>query len=758
MGIPMTNVTEPSDFDELKNIVFTTELDTTKKWQAYHCQNIMTFDIETSSGYRNQEGIALMYDYDNHESFADKEPMSVMYVWQFGIETQDGIKVFMGRTWDELEEFIVLLSDEIQWSAVNPGCSADSKYRETEIMTSMAFVKPTVNAYIYSHNLGFEYQHLRNIFEKLMEKGTFARSMRKPMKSSFRRKKVKMNFKDSLHLTNKSLNNWSKDSNLAVKKLEEPADYYIPIRTPKTPLTQDEIMYSINDVVSMIYGLEIYRDKYGKIQNIPLTQTGQVRLLCIERVTKVNTEWAEHCTQLTKNYTLDMFNHLIERFSGGWVNANPTTVGRTLKNVTGYDLASSYPSVMTTKTFPIGEFEQVHTSMFDQLEAQDLDSLDLRHHYMFTVKLRDVSTKKQNNYWSVSKVRNIKGQMVANGRVVYADEMEVAMTDLDWRTFKQAYSFSEYEITELFISEAGFLATELIETILDYYQDKTLLKGTDRHSEYDESKQFINSIYGVAVTKIAADEIVFDGEWSKKPLDAEMFYDIMESTNAESTFLAYQFGIWITAWARQNLWQAIIELDNHVAYGDTDSVKGQLTDEDIKWFDVYNAKIEAEQMAVASRLEIDPNRYAPKDLEGNVKRLGIWEFDGFHPEFKTLGAKRYCASTVDGDIEVTVSGLPKSAGELKIKKVDDFHNGVVWDSSESGKLISYYNDDQKETTWIDRNGESYVSNDKYGQALKPTTFDLSITDEFEQFLEFVIEGVAPEGRKEIPALFMDMRM
>lgn len=762
MGIPIVDVSTPSDYGELRNIRFRTELDTTKKWQEYHCQNIMTFDIETSSGYRTNDGVALQYDYDAHEEYSDLEPMSIMYVWQFAIETQDGVKVFMGRTWEEFETFMELLNDEIMWSAVNPGCSINSRYREIEMETAKT-IKPTVHAYIYIHNFGFEYQHLRNIWEKELSYSrntkngksysTFARTARKPMKSSFRYNRVKLNFKDSLTLTQKSLSNWCKDENLAIKKLEEPADYYIPIRTPITVLTQDEIMYSINDVVSMVYGLEIYRNKYGTMQNIPLTQTGQVRRICVEKVTNVNRDWAKHCTNLMKNYDLEMFNRLMDVFSGGWTHANATYVGRKMKGVTGMDFASSYPAVMATKTFPIGEFEEVPTTMFDELVDQDLHDKDLDYHYMMTMKIYDVVTKTQNTLWSISKVKEIKGQLVDNGRIVYADEMEISLTDLDWDTFKQAYEFSSYEVKELHRSKSGFLATELIETILDYYEDKTKLKGTTESSKYNESKQFVNSIYGVAVTKIASDEIVFDEGWEKIPLDDEMFYSIMQATSEDRTFLAYQHGVWITAWARHNLWRAILQMDKRTVYCDTDSIKGVFNEEDFEWFAQYNAEIELEQIEVARRLEIDVARYAPTDPKGNPKRLGIFEPDGYAVEFKTLGAKRYCSMDEDGKIDITVAGLPKSAGPKRIQSVDDFHNGVTWDSKDSGKLIAYYNDDQKPTLWIDRDGNEYVSNDKFGIALKPTTFDLSISDEFMEFLEMVLVGKTPDDMVDIPAIF-----
>src|SRR5699024_10923067 len=166
------------------------------------------------------------------------------------------------------------------------------------------------------HNMGFEFQHLRNLYESDMGRNrTFARTARKPMKTAVNINKIKMNFKDSLFLTQKTLDAWCKEENLSIQKLEEPQNYYIPIRTPETTLTDREIQYSINDVVSMVYGIELYRDKYGTLQNIPLTQTGQVRRLLVEKVSEKNKEWADHCTDLMKGYDLNMFKELLDRFT-----------------------------------------------------------------------------------------------------------------------------------------------------------------------------------------------------------------------------------------------------------------------------------------------------------------------------------------------------------------------------------------------------------------------------------------------------------
>ena len=320
------------------------------------------------------------------------------------------------------------------------------------------------------------------------------------------------------------------------------------------------------------------------------------------------------------------------------------------------------------------------------------------------------------------------------------------MTDLDWDTFKQCYFYNEMTVLELYKSEAGYLPTEMIETILDYFQYKTSLKGQeDSESLYVESKQFINSIYGVFVTKIVSSIVTFTehGWESKDPTDKEVEH-MLHQTKPEDSFTMYQAGVWVTAWARHNLFDFIIPLDNRIAYCDTDSIKGMFSDDDIKFVEEYNEKIADLENRVAATLGIDPDKYTATTSKGKVKRLGIMEREDDCEEFKTLGAKRY-VDKVNGEIECTIAGLPKSAAKAKIKSVDEFNTGLVWSTDESEKLIAHYEDNQKPCVWKDRDGVEFYSDAKYGICLQPTTFDLSISNEFEHFLTVLKTGIIQRG-------------
>ena len=62
---------------------------------------------------------------------------------------------------------------------------------------------------------------------------------------------------------------------------------------------------------------------------------------------------------------------------------------------------------------------------------------------------------------------------------------------------------------------------------------------------------------------------------------------------------------------------------------------------------------------------------------------------------------------------------------------------LVWNTDESMKQISYYNDEQEEIKWVDYLGNEYISTDKYGCCLLPTTFDLKLSKSYANFLEYI---------------------
>lgn len=750
-----------------------------------HCDNIITFDIEASNGYRQPDNTVIGFDhklYDIHPEFygvakpekqkryGEIEQVGMMYVWQCAIEADDDIHVFIGRRWSVFNKFLDELSEDILLFSNRRNTAVEGKARELCLKALNKVQRPEVHIYI--HNLPYEFQFLRNLYNNdfanfRTRPKVFARKSRQPMKAVVSGHKCKITFHDSYVLTQKSLKSWCKDSKLEVCKLEEPKGFYDPVRTPDTPLTDEEINYCVNDVVSMVYGLKQYRNKYGYLYNIVMTQTGEIRRKLKTEVSNKNKEWAEKCAKFYKELDIDTYRDLQAAFLGGWTHANAIYTGRRMEDIKCFDFRSSYPAVMCSCKFPVSSW--TNTTYEFTKEMAKIPYSDRQYAYYIRAKFHNVKSRMYNSFWSESKCvdgsqvyakeeRNgkmcIKKGAIDNGKIHEIEEMEAIMTDRDFERFLKCY---DCEVEPVYVkkSELGYLPKEMIMLILNYYGYKTSLKGIDdAASLYAESKQFINSIYGVMVYKEFSDEIKFNGTWDMDEICVELDEFEFEKQRLKMAtktdlFGMYSIGVWVTAHARNRLWDAIEHFDFCTVYCDTDSIKGKFSDEDLKWFDKYNALIEEECEKCAKHYNIPIEKYHPKTKKGVCKELGYFDREDDCSLFKTLGAKRY-VDVINRDgkdvLQATIAGLPKANGVEKLlkmahgnarKAIDKFTDHTVWNAHESGKLTAYYNDNQQPMTWIDRDGNKYDSIDRYGICLMPTSFDLSITEEYQLFCDII---------------------
>ena len=752
---------EISQYPDIYNISY--KIVNTNKRQK-DLNNILSFDIEVSNGYRLPNGKVIPYTHKRYRKFIDNnkkrnavgmkemdkipeyfDPVSLMYIWQLAVEDGKDTRVFIGRTWEDLKDFLNILDTAISnilvYKIPNPQ-NIDEDYRSYQLSK----IKNKVNVHIYVHNLSYEFQHLRNVFNGNIKR-LFAREKRKPMRFEVPIDHINLVFHDTLCLTQKSLNNWAKDEKLPVQKTHD-LDY-MEIRTPQTKLSKLELQYCINDVLIIVEGMKKYRDKYnGRLTNIPMTQTGEVRIKCRENVSIINHDYAEKCYNIDHSYSFKFYNLLVSAFAGGWTHANQKYSGQLMNDVVCYDFASSYPSVMTSfKGFPIEEFEKADPSIIDIIEQKPFNQRD--YCYLIVVDIFNFESEIWNSFWSSSKCLESEGLVCDNGKIIAGDRIRVVLTDMDWDIFRKAYHIDNFDILECYIAKCGYLAKEMILTILDYFGKKTSLKGTGNLSMYTASKQFVNGIYGCFVFKEISDSVAFNGDWDKLFIETEedfMSKMAMPSDpkkyerEVDKKFGTYQQGVWVTACARHRLFDAILELDSKIVYCDTDSVKGLFGPNEIKWFDDYNTRISKLQEEVANYYGFSVDLFSPLSSKGEKKQLGIFEREEDAVEFKALRAKVYAAKHKCGntfDIETTIAGLPKKSGYAKVKDVDDLQPDTIWSPKQSKKLTCHYNDNQQKTEWHDKHGNVWISEDQYGITLEPVSFNLTLTDDYQRLLDII---------------------
>ena len=131
-----------------------------------------------------------------------------------------------------------------------------------------------------------------------------------------------------------------------------------------------------------------------------------------------------------------------------------------------------------------------------------------------------IKSKYYNNFISFSKCRNIKKGVYDNGRVVSAEELEIVLTDIDFKIILESYT-GTYEILESYFSLYKYLPKKFIDFILEKYVVKTKLKNVEGSEvNYALAKNSFNSLYGMTVTNNIKDEAIFDsGEWRTRKLD-----------------------------------------------------------------------------------------------------------------------------------------------------------------------------------------------------------------------------------------------
>lgn len=652
--------------------------------------DIMCFDIETSSGFLHKDSDTLEpYLGKSKKYYEDCKKFAICYIWQFSINDN----VFWGRTLEDFKDFLQEL-----------------EYYEPH------------KKIVYIHNFSFEFQFLINV---LQFDYVFARQARKPLFAEWNT----YQFRCSYFLTNMSLTTWAEQRKLSVQKLVGDLDYTI-LRTPKTALTDKELAYCFNDVLVMYFGLLQYKEKYSHIIDIPFTQTGEVRKEVIDRM-NVSSEYKyrKRCIKLIPE-TIEDYALLCDCFMGGYTHSNAVHTNVVLDNICSKDISSSYPTVMCLEKYPMTYFEET-------IPCNDYFNND-NYSYIITFDVEHLRSKRWNTWLSFSKCAKIKGYSLDNGRVLKADYVQLSLTNIDYEMFQLCYDFENLNIIDFRVSNNDYLSPTFVKYILELYGNKTTLKGIkEKEPLYMKSKQYINSMYGMMVTKNITDTIEFEEErWKKELLNEKIFYTKIasEKKKLSKTFGAFQFGVWVTAYARRNLWRGILALDYKVVYCDTDSIK--YIDCDTDFFDRYNNEIEMRENMRADMLCIDRDKFCPRDKNGIPHRLGIFDDDGQYKKFKTLGAKKYCYVDNDGKLHMTVSGVRKSAVS-QLHNIEDFKDGTVFDVEHAQKLIMTYVDDMSPIVWNKGQYDEFYSNYQYGICAQPTTYSLGITDDYESILTMV---------------------
>lgn len=657
------------------------EIVTKKGKHGYSAYNIpAAFDIETTT-------IEPHFTYDNHgKKIYDTPPFGFMYHWQFClIDT-----VVFGRTWEEFQCFLARLKKAM---------TLNDKQRLV----------------IYVHNLSFEFQFMQNF---ITVSDLFAKDERKPLKLSG----GGFEWRCSYFLSNMSLKKFCENTKTCVHmKLNGEEFNYKKIRTPKTPLTEYEKGYNYNDVRGLCECIAEKLVEYD-ILRIPLTSTGYVRNDFRKAVTS-NPE--NRAIFLSSSLSPEEYTQCRDAVTGGVAHANRFYANQILYELHSRDIQSSYPYQSESKLFPVGGWSEVGIE-----SKKELDFLCENYACIFTVRFFDIETKPNTPipYISISKCKEHCDILNDNGKLLSAKEIMLTITDVDYKIIKEVYKIRSFQIVKFMYCRKERMSLEYRQQNLEFYEAKTKLKGIESaYYEYMKSKNKLNGAYGMEITDICHDIINWSGgEWSSVKADADKLKKDLESFyKSQKNFLIYQQGVFVPAYGRAQLYDAIRITGKDTVYVDTDSDK-YFNDHELA-FEEYNRKLIEEAKKSDTCL-------VAKNSKGQLCYAGIFEKDAEYKTFKTLGAKKYCYETFDKKkskyvFGITVAGMSKEKGAKAVGNVGNFKIGNTFENV--GRSTAYYNDTGKifKITVI---GDTFTTSSNIG--IVETTYTLGVTDEYSNII------------------------
>lgn len=634
-------------------------------------QKIITFDIETTS-FLIDKTTGQLYDYLHDEVWADKNlsarkkdaivtkkmkkcyKLSIMYVWQICVEGE----CYYARTWEEFDNFIALLkSFNCTWI-------------------------------VWVHNLGFEFEYIRNRYEWT---DAFFTRKHSPIYTIT----DNIIFRCTYKMTNLGLKDVGEKYNLPHHKLDGNKYNYDLIRHSGTELKPYEMEYIRYDVLVLYEYIAMRRgtEKCKNIWNFPLTATGEPRASIKNEIDN------EHrSTELKKAIKpgimsdYEEYLRMKQATKGGYTHCNPwyhdiAVFAQPDKGIHIYsrDKTSFYPYIMLTQLFPYA-MRPCEDDAIDKL-IQRGDAV-IFHATFKGLRLKDNGFPYHSEHKGV-----ITGEKILdNGKVVYADEVTDIMTELDFKTYEDNYTWEDCTKFNGIYGVKKRLPLPYLISILDWYVEKTIYKGDDEKIViYQNSKGKINSIFGVSCTDPCKLTIYYIGgrwlddeeiqeeahhrdpenvpEFNIKEYTEEQLLQLIDrysdGGNPYRTELCnlYQWGLYVTAYARSILVRHNVAVGTgNVLYNDTDSTKYITWSEEDNarinaYFDNYHNTViipEIQEAIEYINLKIKNNShwdkkhapvtfddFSPENAAGEKFTIGLMDIEDEYISFKSLGSKRY---------------------------------------------------------------------------------------------------------------------
>lgn len=463
-------------------------------------------------------------------------------------------------------------------------------------------------------------------------------------------------FHDSAVITGASLENSANDWNTKYFKATGDFDYNRRYTTEE-PIDHKSMGYMLLDTLALTECMQEHLKTYNqyKLYELPKTKTGFVR----KDVLRESRKDRSYRNQFLKMaLTPHQYEMCRDAFEGGYTAGSPAYYGEVITgDIRCRDITSSYPFQILSGLYPIGKFAEYQWSDFENME-QFIDCL-YEKSVIATYTFTNVRSKTAVPHFSVSKALYIGEYEAFNGKLISTDYFERTMTEVAFLDFCRYYDFDEISIDNIMMAKKGELPKFMLDSNIKYFTAKSTLKGVDgKEREYMSGKANLNSIYGMSASRIDRDEWyldIEDMECGKTPCNLAETLDKYYSS--ENSCIHYQWACYVTSYARHQVYEMMDICGDNWIYTDTDSVYYISTPEIEESFETYNMSLCRDYQATTSK--------------GKITTLGEVTPDGEYKEFVQYGAKKYCKRDKDGELHITVAGVPKSG----VKQLqDDIYN------------------------------------------------------------------------------------
>ena len=433
----------------------------------------------------------------------------------------------------------------------------------------------------------------------------------------------KVTIQDSLKILNFSVDKIAKDFGLPISKLTID---YTEFREKGHRLTQQEIDYIRNDVTIVALALE------------KMFEQGLNKMTI---ASDAMADYKSRCKRFRKLFPvlkLPIDSEIRASYKGGFTYLNPIWQEKETGSGVVFDVNSMYPAKMRYEKLPFGTPERFEGKYeYDPVRPLYVQKLTC----IFELKKGKIPSIQIKNSLSFMPNQYIES---SDG-----DFVTLTLSSPDLELF-----FKQYDVTHLsWHGGFKFMATNtLFADYVDHWTEKKIeSKKEGNKSMYLISKLMLNSLYG----KFGLNPI---GRKKSPYLDDEGIVKYIIGDKEERKPIYIPVATFITAYARKYIIESSQAIRDYslakygydaYVYSDTDSIHCLLKPEDVE--------------ELSKVLEIDDYK------------LGAWKLESEFVRGKYLHQKCYIEEDYDGNINVTVAGLPKRLAPLV--NFDNFKPGFT---------------------------------------------------------------------------------